>query len=148
MSSLAVRLVSLTAGTAVAVSVGQLTTSALLTEQGFLEEAQRTMQIGMRVPGAAVHGQRPRLWSAQGTDHQAIGGDCHHLGKAMLPAQGLRRGKGGVARDQMADHVRAARPFAQNLDARQPRAAYLGPASALFHRLGRRARQHFLTPFW
>lgn len=54
MASLSRRLVLLAAGTAGAVTVGQLTTSVWLTQRGFLEEAQRTTEIGRRVTDAQI----------------------------------------------------------------------------------------------
>lgn len=49
MASLSRRLIYLTAGTAAAVALGELATALWLTRSGFLDEAQRTTEIGMRV---------------------------------------------------------------------------------------------------
>lgn len=61
MASLSRRFIALTAGTAGLVALGELVVSLSLTRSGFLEEAQRTTEIGMHVTDRQVEDRALRF---------------------------------------------------------------------------------------
>lgn len=76
---------------------------------------------GCRVPRFGVHGPCPCICLPNHDDDCQIGGDGHHVWKAMFPAQSLRWSEVGVAAEQAFDKVCARRPFTDDLIPRDGR---------------------------